>query len=50
MPKDLQKIDTKQGTGAEAVSGKARLSSTIPGWLYDESKPDKKGTKFDSCA
>jgi FKBP-type peptidyl-prolyl cis-trans isomerase FkpA len=25
-----------------------RLLFTYTGWLYDESKPDKKGTKFDS--
>ena len=47
MPKDLQKIDTKQGNGAEAVSGKPVIVH-YTGWLYDESKPDKKGTKFDS--
>jgi FKBP-type peptidyl-prolyl cis-trans isomerase FkpA len=47
MPKELQKIDTKQGTGAEALSGKPVIVH-YTGWLYDESKPDKKGTKFDS--
>ena len=47
MPNDLQKIDTKQGTGAEAVSGKPVIVH-YTGWLYDESKPDKKGAKFDS--
>lgn len=47
MPKDLQKLDTKQGTGAEAVSGKPVIVH-YTGWLYDASKPDKKGTKFDS--
>jgi FKBP-type peptidyl-prolyl cis-trans isomerase FkpA len=47
IPKDLQKIDTKQGTGAEAVSGKPVLVH-YTGWLYDPSKPDKKGAKFDS--
>ena len=47
MPKDLQKIDTKQGSGAEAVTGKPVIVH-YTGWLYDESKPDKKGTKFDS--
>jgi len=43
----LKKIDTKQGNGAEAVSGKPVIVH-YTGWLYDESKPDKKGTKFDS--
>ena len=47
MPKELQKIDTKQGAGAEAVSGKPVIVH-YTGWLYDESKPDKKGSKFDS--
>jgi FKBP-type peptidyl-prolyl cis-trans isomerase FkpA len=47
MPKDLQKIDTKQGTGAEAVSGKPVIVH-YTGWLYDDSKPGKKGAKFDS--
>ena len=47
MPKDLQKVDTKQGTGTEAVSGRPVVVH-YTGWLYDESKPDKKGVKFDS--
>ena len=47
MPDALQKIDVKQGTGAEAVSGKPVVVH-YTGWLYDESKPDKKGAKFDS--
>jgi FKBP-type peptidyl-prolyl cis-trans isomerase FkpA len=47
MPNELQKIDTKQGTGAEAVSGKPVIVH-YTGWLYDDSKPDKKGAKFDS--
>jgi FKBP-type peptidyl-prolyl cis-trans isomerase FkpA len=47
MPKDLQKIDVKQGTGAEAVTGKPVIVH-YTGWIYDDSKPDKKGAKFDS--
>ncbi len=47
MPTDLKKIDTKQGTGAEAVSGKPVLVH-YTGWLLDPSKPDQKGAKFDS--
>jgi len=47
MPSELQKIDVKQGTGAEAVTGKPVLVH-YTGWIYDESKPDKKGAKFDS--
>jgi FKBP-type peptidyl-prolyl cis-trans isomerase len=47
MPSTLQKIDVKQGTGAEATSGKPVIVH-YTGWIYDESKPDKKGAKFDS--
>jgi len=47
IPKELQKIDTKQGTGAEAVTGKPVIVH-YTGWLYDASKPDHKGAKFDS--
>jgi len=47
MPKELQKVDVKQGAGAEAVSGKP-VPVHYTGWIYDESKPDKKGAKFDS--
>jgi FKBP-type peptidyl-prolyl cis-trans isomerase FkpA len=47
MPTSLQKIDVKQGAGAEAVKGRPVIVH-YTGWLYDESKPDKKGTKFDS--
>ena len=43
----LQKNDTKQGTGAEARRGQnVRVHYT--GWLYDDTKGDKKGSKFDS--
>jgi len=47
MPKDLQKIDVKQGTGAEATAGKIAVVH-YTGWLYDPAKPDGKGAKFDS--
>jgi len=43
----LQKTDTKQGSGAEAVPGKAVVVH-YTGWLYDPSAPEGKGTKFDS--
>ncbi len=39
--------DTKQGTGEEAVPGRP-ISVHYTGWLYDPSKPDNKGKKFDS--
>ena len=47
MVMELKKIDVKQGAGAEAVSGKPVLVH-YTGWLYDPSKPDQKGAKFDS--
>jgi FKBP-type peptidyl-prolyl cis-trans isomerase FkpA len=47
MVTELKKIDVKQGAGAEAVSGKPVLVH-YTGWLYDPSKPDQKGNKFDS--
>ena len=43
----LQKTDAKQGTGAEAVSGKAVVVH-YTGWLYDPTQPGDKGAKFDS--
>ena len=47
MVTELKKIDVKQGTGAEAVTGKPVIVH-YTGWLYDPSKADQKGTKFDS--
>jgi FKBP-type peptidyl-prolyl cis-trans isomerase FkpA len=44
---ELQKVDAQQGTGAEAAPGQ-RVTVHYTGWLYDEGKGDKKGTKFDS--
>ena len=46
-PKELQKIDVKQGTGADAVAGKVVVVH-YTGWLYDPAKPGNKGNKFDS--
>ena len=43
----LKKTDTKIGTGAVAVSGKS-VSVHYTGWLYDATKADHKGAKFDS--
>lgn len=43
----FQKIDTKVGTGDEAIVGKT-VKVHYTGWLYDENAPDKKGNKFDS--
>jgi FKBP-type peptidyl-prolyl cis-trans isomerase FkpA len=44
---DLMKTDAKPGTGAEATSGQ-NVTVHYTGWLYDETKTDKKGSKFDS--
>jgi FKBP-type peptidyl-prolyl cis-trans isomerase len=44
--KELQKIDVKVGSGAEAVKGKA-VSVHYTGWLYDPAT-SQKGAKFDS--
>ena len=44
---ELQRADATPGTGTEAKSGQ-RVTVHYTGWLYDESKGDKKGTKFDS--
>ncbi|HEY1328952.1 MAG TPA: FKBP-type peptidyl-prolyl cis-trans isomerase [Casimicrobiaceae bacterium] len=43
----LQKIDVKQGNGAEAQPGKPVVVH-YTGWLYDPAQPGGKGTKFDS--
>ena len=43
----LQKVDSVTGSGDEARSGRVvRVHYT--GWLYDASKADKRGNKFDS--
>jgi FKBP-type peptidyl-prolyl cis-trans isomerase FkpA len=47
MPTTLQKIDVKQGAGVEAVTGRPVIVH-YTGWIYDASKPDGKGAKFDS--
>ncbi len=43
----LIKTDTKQGEGATAQAGQTVIVH-YTGWLFDESAPDSKGTKFDS--
>jgi len=43
----LQAQDVTPGTGTEAIKGRTvRVHYT--GWLYDASKSDKRGQKFDS--
>lgn len=44
---NLQKIDFKQGQGAEATPGHTVVVH-YTGWLYDPSQPDSHGAKFDS--
>ena len=39
--------DSRVGTGAEAVRGRS-VTVHYTGWLYDASRPDHKGAKFDS--
>ena len=47
MADSLQTQDVTPGTGTEATKGRnVRVHYT--GWLYDASKSDKRGEKFDS--
>ena len=46
-PENLQTIDVRQGSGAEATVGHTVVVH-YTGWLYDPSKPDAHGAKFDS--
>ncbi len=41
--------DLVVGTGTQAVAGN-RITVAYTGWLYDSSRPDGKGTQFDSSA
>ncbi len=43
----FDKTDTLAGSGAEATAGQ-NVVVHYTGWLYDASKADRKGTKFDS--
>jgi FKBP-type peptidyl-prolyl cis-trans isomerase FkpA len=44
---ELVKTDDVVGGGNEAAAGR-QVTVHYTGWLYDESRGDKKGTKFDS--
>lgn len=46
-PAAFAQIDLAQGTGPAARRG-ARLTVHYTGWLYDASRPDHKGKRFDS--
>ncbi len=43
----LTATDLSVGSGAAAVTG-AKVTVHYTGWLYDGTKPDQKGTEFDS--
>jgi FKBP-type peptidyl-prolyl cis-trans isomerase FkpA len=43
----LEQTDVRVGAGAQAVS-RAKVAVRYTGWLYDLSRPDRKGTQFDS--
>lgn len=43
----FSKTDLTVGTGATAAAGKT-LTVNYTGWLYDASKPESKGTQFDT--
>lgn len=44
---ELETIDTVVGSGKEAIPG-TNIKVHYTGWLYDPSKPDGHGAKFDS--
>ncbi|MBI2187523.1 MAG: FKBP-type peptidyl-prolyl cis-trans isomerase [Acidobacteria bacterium] len=44
---ELIKADARAGSGAEAQAGRT-VTVHYTGWLYDASRPDHKGAKFDS--
>lgn len=44
---ELIREEARVGTGAEAQPGRV-VSVHYTGWLYDASRPDRKGAKFDS--
>jgi FKBP-type peptidyl-prolyl cis-trans isomerase FkpA len=46
-PAAFSQTDLATGAGTEAAKG-AKVTVKYTGWLYDASKPDNKGTKFDS--
>ena len=46
-PTALVKDDVQVGNGVEAVAGRA-VEVHYTGWLWDETKSDRKGRKFDS--
>ncbi len=47
MSSQLVKNDTNVGNGTEATAG-TRVTVHYTGWLFDTTKPENKGRKFDS--
>jgi len=47
MSAQLVSVDRKVGDGSEALAGK-RVTVHYTGWLFDTTKPENKGRKFDS--
>jgi FKBP-type peptidyl-prolyl cis-trans isomerase FkpA len=47
MPAKLEIVDQNVGTGPAIASGQTAVVH-YTGWLYDQSAPEQKGTKFDS--
>ena len=43
----FSQTDLRVGTGADATAGR-RITVNYTGWLYDPTKPDNKGSQFDS--
>ena len=46
-PSAFSQIELAPGSGTQAGAG-ARVTVKYTGWVYDSSKPDNKGKKFDS--
>jgi hypothetical protein len=46
-PTEFSQTDLTTGTGTQAGTG-ARITVNYTGWVYDASKPENKGEKFDS--
>jgi FKBP-type peptidyl-prolyl cis-trans isomerase FkpA len=47
MPTTLQIVDQKVGAGPAIANGQTAVVQ-YTGWLFDQSAPEQKGTKFDS--
>ena len=44
---EFTQTDLRAGTGATASTGRS-VNTSYTGWLYDPSRPESKGTQFDS--